>query len=77
MKPATNSFTRRQLMGIIRQAFRPPRRLSDGFQTLVDQGKVMCRSCKFFYTSVRVIINVAMVSFGHEHHRPVDWLVRS
>jgi hypothetical protein len=26
---------------------------------------------------VRVIIDVAMMSFGHEHHRPVDWLVRS
>jgi hypothetical protein len=24
-----------------------------------------------------VIFDGAMVSFGHEHHRPVDWLVRS
>jgi hypothetical protein len=28
------------------------------------------------YTSIRVIIDIAMVTFGHEHHCPADWFVR-
>ena len=27
-------------------------------------------------THIRVIIDIAMVTFGHEHHCPADWFVR-